>query len=417
MTIRNREGRIVFCFNCKLPDGSTARCREQSDKRWDDPRVKSWAEAKDKAIVYAKDKGSFDYLEFFPYGSKAHLFREGRGDISLNEFYPKWMEYKTKQDIRRNTAKGWQIAYDKHIGPYMGHLLLTQISEDQIFDLRFHLTNLRDKDDNRMLANSTINDNIIKTLCMCLKNAHKRGLINAYPCEGVGRLAEIPPEIYPLSFDELRTFLDFLRVSYPNEHDMYFIWSRQGFRPGEICALKWDKIDYYNMKTLVRETLHDNKSSGPPKTPSSVRDVDIATNEVKAAYKRQEARTGLMNSYVFMTGNNKPYTSAYIRNRFKHLMRRAGLRIRAPKQMRHTFATLNIGAGENITWVSKMLGHSDVVVTLKKYNRFVPNLTGRDGSAFEKVFNSVDSDWSPSDRTEVITGKTKSLSGHKEIKK
>ena len=81
--------------------------------------------------------------------------------------------------------------------------------------------------------------------------------------------------------------------------------------------------------------------------------------------------------------------------------------------MRHTFATLNIGAGENITWVSKMLGHSDVVVTLKKYNRFVPNLTGRDGSAFEKVFNSVESVRSLSDLTGVNTGRNKSLTGHK----
>ena len=56
--------------------------------------------------------------------------------------------------------------------------------------------------------------------------------------------------------------------------------------------------------------------------------------------------------------------------------------------MRHTFATLHIAAGENISWVSKMLGHSNVEITLKKYNRFVPNLTREDGSAFEKIMGS-----------------------------
>ena len=56
--------------------------------------------------------------------------------------------------------------------------------------------------------------------------------------------------------------------------------------------------------------------------------------------------------------------------------------------MRHTFATLHIAAGENISWVSKMLGHSSVEITLKKYNRFIPNLTRNDGSAFQKIMES-----------------------------
>jgi integrase len=49
--------------------------------------------------------------------------------------------------------------------------------------------------------------------------------------------------------------------------------------------------------------------------------------------------------------------------------------------MQHTFATLAISAGENINWVARMLGHKSPVVTLEKYNRFVPNLTRADGQA------------------------------------
>lgn len=60
--------------------------------------------------------------------------------------------------------------------------------------------------------------------------------------------------------------------------------------------------------------------------------------------------------------------------------------------MRHTFATLHIAAGESITWVSQMLGHSNVEVTLKKYNRFIPNLTREDGSAFEMVMENEKGD-------------------------
>jgi integrase len=49
---------------------------------------------------------------------------------------------------------------------------------------------------------------------------------------------------------------------------------------------------------------------------------------------------------------------------------------------------LHIAAGENISWVSRMLGHADVQITLRRYTRYVPNLTREDGSAFERVFGT-----------------------------
>ena len=63
------------------------------------------------------------------------------------------------------------------------------------------------------------------------------------------------------------------------------------------------------------------------------------------------------------------------------VLKRLGVRYRPPYLMGHTFATLAISAGENINWVARMLGHKSPVVTLEKYNRFVPNLTRTDGKA------------------------------------
>ncbi len=63
------------------------------------------------------------------------------------------------------------------------------------------------------------------------------------------------------------------------------------------------------------------------------------------------------------------------------MLKRLGIRYRPPYQMRHSFATLAISSGENINWVARMLGHKSPVMTLEKYNRFVPNLTRADGQA------------------------------------
>jgi integrase len=73
----------------------------------------------------------------------------------------------------------------------------------------------------------------------------------------------------------------------------------------------------------------------------------------------------------------------------------AGVKQRTPGQMRHTFATLMLAAGENPTWVSRMLGHSSLKVTLERYNKFRPDLTHQDGPAFTQVLEDANVDMAP----------------------
>jgi integrase len=54
------------------------------------------------------------------------------------------------------------------------------------------------------------------------------------------------------------------------------------------------------------------------------------------------------------------------------VLKRLGVRERPPCQMRHTFATLAIAAGEKLNWVARMLGHKSPVMTREKRNRFGP---------------------------------------------
>ena len=69
-----------------------------------------------------------------------------------------------------------------------------------------------------------------------------------------------------------------------------------------------------------------------------------------------------------------------------------GLAKRKPYQTRHTAASLWLAAGENAEWIARQLGHANTQMLFKIYSRYVPNLTRKDGSLFDKVIkNSLSS--------------------------
>ena len=103
---------------------------------------------------------------------------------------------------------------------------------------------------------------------------------------------------------------------------------------------------------------------------------------MQEALVSQKAISCLAGNYVFLDTKQRPIDQELFRQKvWEPVLKRLEVRYRPPYQMRHTFATLAISVGENINWVAKMLGHKSPVVTLEKYNRFVPNLTRTDGKA------------------------------------
>ena len=67
------------------------------------------------------------------------------------------------------------------------------------------------------------------------------------------------------------------------------------------------------------------------------------------------------------------------------MLKDLGLALRRPYETRHTAATLWLASGESPEWVAKQLGHTNTEMLFRVYSRFIPNLTHRDGSAFERL--------------------------------
>lgn len=80
----------------------------------------------------------------------------------------------------------------------------------------------------------------------------------------------------------------------------------------------------------------------------------------------------ISDKFLFISNYKKPfYSHIIITRRFKELLVKLNLKDRNLYNLRHTFASSMISAGHNILWVSQMLGHKDISITMKVYARFI----------------------------------------------
>jgi integrase len=107
------------------------------------------------------------------------------------------------------------------------------------------------------------------------------------------------------------------------------------------------------------------------------------------AFVAMKARTGSY-EYVFVNNNGKPLKHDNVTKRVWYpLLKFVGLEKRNPYQLRHTAATLWLGAGENVEWIANQMGHSNTEMLFRVYSRYVPNLTRQDGTEADRMFSKV----------------------------
>ena len=77
--------------------------------------------------------------------------------------------------------------------------------------------------------------------------------------------------------------------------------------------------------------------------------------------------------YVFVNKKREHiYDIKRVRNtHWKRVLKECNLEYRPIYHTRHTFATIMLEGGEDILWVSNILGHTDASMTLSKYARYI----------------------------------------------
>jgi len=260
---------------------------------------------------------------------------------------------------KESTKYDYEASLRLHIIPYFGEHKLDSIKSS---DLALWQNKVLERVSARRLKN------IRSVFNSILEDAISDGWIDKNPFARVKLPKCAPIDIQPFSMSEIAQIL---HAAKPSLRAFYAIGFFTGMRVGEIIALKWSDIDFTKREISISKAIRMGRLSSP-KTTNSVRTVEIIDVLLPHLKKHYEL-TGNKESFVFLTGEDTPlFDSKSVRDHdWKRILKELDLKYRTLYQMRHTFTTVMIENGEDILWVSNMLGHKDSTTTLTRYAKYI----------------------------------------------
>ncbi len=143
-----------------------------------------------------------------------------------------------------------------------------------------------------------------------------------------------------------------------------------GLRLGEICALKWEDIDFEQLIIHVNRTVQripiegvKNKTVLMVTDPKSV----FSIREIPISMKTAQILENIKHDGEYVVGGSKPLDPRTYQNRFKSYLREITIKDYNFHALRHTFATNCIDNDMDIKSLSEILGHANVQITLDRY--------------------------------------------------
>jgi len=324
-------------------------------------------------------------------------------NITFAQWLTLWMaEYKLNV-LRPHTFDTYEDFVKNHISPALGRHKLMKLRPEHLQTFINGLT----RKDNEPMSSSGVKQ--IKTIMSgALSQAVKNGLITRNPADALSLpKSRTKRKVGAFTQSEQMALLDQL-----SDHRLYGLFVTAlgtGARIGEILALRWMEVDLVNnemsvIRAVSRSKDRDVSTEGgkpksslkvsEPKTEAGNRTIPLTREIQNALVKhRDDQLTDRKNAGDAWTDNGLVFCTALgdllePRNvtRLYHKQRAiAGIPNLPFHSLRHTFATNAITADMDYYYLSRIMGHANISITLDTYADYMPDKSRSEMGKLEGV--------------------------------
>lgn len=264
----------------------------------------------------------------------------------LVEFAPRWLRGYVLVNNRPAERRHKQTIMERHLFPHFGDMRLCDIQAEA-------LESYKGVKREEGFAPKTIN-NQLAVLHRCLVCAKQWNVLRT-DVPTIPLLKAPQPTFRFLTQAECTALL--AHTSDLVDRTMILMGLRTGMRFCELSGLQWNEVDLTRrLVTICRSRVSGHLS--PPKN-NRIRHVPLTASLVEQL--NSLSRNG---DFVFQrNGNALEYTASW--KRLRSISAAAKIESVSWHDLRHTFASQLVERGASLLAVQKLLGHSDIQVTMR----------------------------------------------------